>query len=199
MERNIRRKGLTSWLLLLVLGSAGTYVAVYAGSATGLVTSVFMGLGFLVASVSYLQMRLEEREQLERMEFDELKKTGASEKLFSGEAEDTFPAQQARAQFERYFVPGLAILLFLLQAVGAYLLWRHLKDETAPTPQQSTVAMALYGLIALVYFQFGRYLAVLARLENQRLLRPSATYLLLGALLRWRSRWLVGPGVRART
>src|SRR5882672_2788549 len=43
--------------------------------------------------------------------------------------------------------------------------------------------MALFGLLALILFLIGRFSATIARLENHRLLRPSASYLLLGAYL----------------
>lgn len=183
MEQNIQRKGLVNWLVLLVLGAAGAGVARYANSATALVTGVFVGLGLIVAIVSYLQMRLEERERLEQLDFDELKRSTKDSSLFAEQALDTFPARRARAQFERFFVPGIAILLLLLQAGGAWLLWTRLGEEAASTPRQMTVAMALNALFALLYFQFGKYSAVYARLEGLRLLRPQASYLLLGALL----------------
>jgi membrane protease subunit HflK len=183
MEANVQRKGLANWVLLLVVGGASAIVARYAHSATGLVSAVFMGLGFLIAAVSYFQMRLEQRERLEQMEFDELKKTAASAKLFAEQAADTFPARRAREQFERFFVPGFTMLLLLAEGAAAYGLWNYASQDVAATPRQGAVAMALYGLFALVLFQFGKYSAVLARLEKQRLLRPQASYLLLGAVL----------------
>ena len=183
MEPNIQQKGLVNWVLLLVLGSASAVVAQYANSAAGMAASVFMGLGFLVSAVSYVQMRLEERERLERMELDELKKTASSATLFTAEADDTFPARRAREQFERYFVRGFAVLLFLLQCTAAYLLWKYLGDDKPSTPREATVTMALNGLFALVFFQFGKYSAVLSRLQQERLLRPQASYMLLGAVL----------------
>jgi len=43
--------------------------------------------------------------------------------------------------------------------------------------------MALFGVFALTLFLLGRFSATLARLEGHRLLRPGASYLLLGAYL----------------
>jgi regulator of protease activity HflC (stomatin/prohibitin superfamily) len=184
MEQSIHRKGLVNWLLLLGLGVAWGIVAVHAHSATGLVGAVFVGLGFLVSAVSYFQMRLEYREQLERMESDEARQSASSQALFAAsEALDVYPARRACAQFERYVVPGFALLLFLAQSAAVYLLWKHLRVDQPATLAQAILAMALNALFALVLFQFGKYAAVLARLERQRLLRPQASYLLLGALL----------------
>lgn len=183
MQPSIHKKGLVNWLLLLVLGTTAVLVARYAHSATGLATSAFLALGFLVALVSYFQMRLEERDRLEQMEADVLRRSASRAALFAGAEADLFPARRAREQFERYFVRVFAVILFLLQAAAVYLFWRLVTQDRAATPQQGTVAMALFGLFALVFFQFGKYSAVLARLENQRLLRPQASYLLLGALL----------------
>ncbi|HNQ89271.1 MAG TPA: protease modulator HflK [Verrucomicrobiota bacterium] len=182
MEQNIHRKGLVNWLLLLAVSVAAVLVARYAHSAAGLVTSAFLGLGFLVAAVSYFQMRLEHRERMEQLEFDELRRTASSGTLFAEPAADTFPARRAREQFERFIVPAFSVLLFGLQTAGAYFLWRLVGEDETPSVQQGTVAMALNALFALVLFQFGKYSAVLARLERQRLLRPQAGYLLLGAL-----------------
>ncbi len=183
MEQSIRRKGLVNWIMLLVLGACGALVARYANSATGIVTAAFMTVGFLAALVSYFQMRLEDRERLEQLEFDELQRSASSATLFSEQAADTFPARRAREQFERFFVPGFTILFFFLQAGGAFYLWKHLGEDKVASLQESTVALALFGLFSLVYFQFGKYSAALARIERQRLLRPQASYLLLGAVL----------------
>ncbi len=183
MEQNIHRKGLVNWLLLLAGAVGALVLARYCHSATGLVAGVFMALGFLVAAVSYFQMRLEHRERLEQMEFDELSRTSTSGTLFTEVQADTFPARRAREQFERFIVPAFALVLFLLQAGAFYLLWKHIGDDQPATGQQATVAMAVNALLALVLFQFGKYSAVLGQLEKQRLLRPQASYLLLGALL----------------
>ncbi|HOY58824.1 MAG TPA: protease modulator HflK [Verrucomicrobiota bacterium] len=183
MEQNIHRKGLVNWLLLLAGAVGALVLARYCHSATGLVAGVFMALGFLVAAVSYFHMRLEYRERLEQMEFDELNRTSSSRTLFTEVQADTFPARRAREQFERFIVPAFALVLFLLQAGAFYLLWKHIGDDQPATGQQATVAMAVNALLALVLFQFGKYSAVLGQLEKQRLLRPQASYLLLGALL----------------
>ena len=183
MESNFTRKGFFNWLLLLALGAASAFTANYANSATGLVGAVFLGLGSLVGLISWFQMRLEVRERLERLEVDELQRTSASSTLFETGSAETFPARRAREQFERYFAPGFTLALFLFQAVAVVALWRTLAGDLPASSGQATVAMTVFGLFALVFFQFGKYGAVLARLERQRLLRPSASYLLLGSVL----------------
>jgi regulator of protease activity HflC (stomatin/prohibitin superfamily) len=45
------------------------------------------------------------------------------------------------------------------------------------------VAMSLFGLFALILFLLGKFSSALARIEQHRLLRPGASYLLLGAYL----------------
>ena len=98
MERNIQPIGIINWCALLVAGLISAILARYAGAATGTVGVAFLVLGFLVAVVSYFQMRLEERERLERLEFDELKKSKSASALFT-EGADTFPALRSRQQF----------------------------------------------------------------------------------------------------
>jgi regulator of protease activity HflC (stomatin/prohibitin superfamily) len=183
MEHNVQRKGLVNWVVLLVLGGVGAAVAAYADSATGLIGAVFMGLGLMVALTAHFQMRLEERERLEGLEYDQLKQSTRDSSLFAEQAADTFPARQARIQFEKYFVPGVAILLLVLQALGAWLLWNVVGSDITPSPRQSTVAMVVFAISFVPYFLIGRFSAVFARIEGLRLLRPQASYLLLGAAL----------------
>lgn len=184
MEQNLKRKGLVNLLLLVALGLTSAAVARYANSATGIAGGAFMLLGILVAAVSWFQMRLEEREVLEQLEFDELKRSEkGSSTLFGEQAADTFPARRSREQFEKFFVPGFSLALLALQSVATYYLWGHAGEDQPATAQQATVAMTVFGVIALSCFQFGKYASVLARIENARLLRPAASYLLLGAVL----------------
>src|SRR5436853_6202049 len=130
MERNIQKNGLINLLVLLVVGVAGFAVATYAKSLAGQVCVIFIGIGLLVALVSWFHMRLEERERLEKLELDELAKSRGSSALFESKEAELFPAQRSREQFERFFVPGFTVVLFLIQAGGAYFLWRWLSQNT---------------------------------------------------------------------
>lgn len=182
MERNIQKIGLVNWVLLLVAGAIAAYLARYTNSATGYVGAVYIGLGFLAAVVSYFQMRLETREQFEKLEYDELRKSKGGSALFTDVAADTFPARRSREQFDRILVPVFTILLFGLQVVSIYWLWKKFSGTIQlPTANTAQLSMTLYGMLALVLFLVGKYSAGLARLEGQRLLRPGASYLLLSA------------------
>jgi modulator of FtsH protease HflK len=182
MEHNAQRTGIVNWIILLVATIIAAGLARMVDSATGMGTVIFLGLGFLVAAVSYFQMRLEARERIEQLEYDELKKAKGDSSLFL-EGADTFPARRSREQFERYLVPGFTVLLFGLQAGFAWWLWRLIGTATPPQVEHATFSMALFGLFFLVLFMMGRYSANLARLSHLRLLRPGAGYLLLGAVL----------------
>src|SRR5262249_27007247 len=153
-------------------------------SLAGQVNVVFLGIALLVAAVSWFQMRLAENERLERLEFGEVGKKHSGSALFGSKEADVFPAQRCRQQFERFFVPNFTVVLCLLQAGAAYFLWHWLsKTTTVPDLKQPTRALALFGVFALVLFILGRYSATYARLENNRLLRPGASYLLLSSFL----------------
>jgi HflK protein len=182
MERNIQPIGIINWCALLVSGVISAILAHYAGAATGMLGVAFLLLGFLVAAVSYFQMRLEERERLEKLEFDELKKSKSASTLFTEEAE-TFSARRSREQFEKFVIPIFTALLFLLQAGAAGWLWKWLGTASPPKLNAATMALALYALFALILFLLGKYSSSLARLEGQRLLRPGAGYLMLGAFM----------------
>ena len=184
MERSIQKNGLINLLVLLAVGVAGLAAARYANSLAGHVNILFLGLGVLVASVSWFQMGLEDRERLEKLEFDELAKTHSGSALFEARDAEVFPAQRSREQFERFFVPAFTAILFVLQAGGAWLLWRWLSQSTTATEVKEPIAgLALFGVFALLLFLLGRFSATIARLERQRLLRPGASYLLFNAFL----------------
>ena len=184
MERNIQKNGLINLLLLLVVGAAGFAVARLTNSLAGQLGAVFLGIGGLVAAVSWFQMRLEERERLEKLEFDELVKSKSAATLFEARDSESFQAQRAREQFERFIVPGFTVLLCLGESLLAWVLWRWLaRSGTLVEVKQPTITLAMFALLALVLFLFGKFSATIARLEEHRLLRPGASWLLLGAYL----------------
>jgi modulator of FtsH protease HflK len=182
MERNIQKIGLLNLLILLVAGGVSYVLARYCNSLSGQVAAMFFGVGFLVALISFFQMGLEEKERLEKLEFDEIAREKNAASIFSTEAE-TFPARKSREQFERFFLPGFTVVLLIIQGAAAYILWRWLNDAIITSPRQPFVALALYSVLALVLFLLGKYSANIARFEKQRLLRPGASFLVLGAYL----------------
>ena len=184
MERSYQRQALVNVLALLLVGAAGFGVARYASSFAGQIAAAYVGIGFLVALVGWFQMRLEERERLEKLELEDMARSKASAALFEAREAELFPAQRSRQQFERYFVPIFTGLLFLLQLGGAYAFWRWLDSAVISlSPSRWMVAAALFGTFFLVLFILGRFTATIAKLEDHRLLRPSGSHLLLGAFL----------------
>ena len=127
-------------------------------------------------------MRLEENERLEKLEVEELARAKGESALFESKASEVFPARRAREQFEKFLVPGFAVLLFLLEAGGAWLLWRWTAKTTAGVPPERAMpSLSLFAIYALLLFLFGRFSVTIARLEARRLLRPGASFLLAGA------------------
>jgi regulator of protease activity HflC (stomatin/prohibitin superfamily) len=181
VERNIQKNGLVNLAVAVLIFLAGFGVTVFAGSLAGQAAAVFLGLGVLVAFISWFQMRLEENERSEKLELDELARSrGAS--LFETKDGGSFPAQNARLQFEKYFVPGFAVLILLLEAGGAWLLWNWSgKNTTSLKDANATASLSLFAIFALLLFLIGRFSVTIARLENHRLLRPGASFLLAGA------------------
>ncbi len=182
MERNVQKNGLVNLVAAAVIFVAAFVAAVYARSLAGQAGAVFLGLGMLVAFTGWFQMRLEENERLEKLEFDELARAKGESALFEAKESEVFPARRSREQFERFFVPGFAVLLFLLEAGGAWLLWRWLSKSAAGiAPDRAMASLSLYAIFALLLFLVGRFSVTIARLEGRRLLRPGASFLLAGA------------------
>ena len=183
MEANRQRNALIN-LLVMLAATTATYIAArYSYVISGEITAFFMGMGVFVCAVSWFQMRLEEQERLEKLEQDELARAAGRGTLFDGDGEEAFQARRVRRQFERFFVPGITILLCLLQFGGAFWLWRAIDKALVVEPRYPMVAIAIFGIVALVLFLLGKYSAGVARLENHRLLAPQASYTLLGAYL----------------
>jgi len=184
MERSTRKNGLINLVALLAVSICAFIVARASNSIAGKVSTIFLGLGALVAAVSWFQMRLEENERLEKMEFDELTRSKGGSNLFESKDTEGFPAQRSREQFERFFVPVFTGLVLIIEAVSAYLLWRGFSTEQFVIElKQPTTLLAFFAAFALGLFLFGKFSATYARLENNRLLRPGAGWVLLGAYL----------------
>ena len=184
MERNVQKNGLVNLVAAVVIFIAAFVVTSYVNSLAGQACAIFLGLGVLVAFAGWFQMRLEENERLEKLEFEELARARGETTLFAAKDAEIFPAQRARAQFEKFFVPGLGVLLFLLEGGGAWLLWRWIsKADNGIESDRAMKSLSLFGILALLLFLLGRFSVTIARLENHRLLRPSASFLLAGAYI----------------
>jgi modulator of FtsH protease HflK len=185
VDRNSKQKGLVNLMALLVFGGAVFATGHYAGAVAGKVAAVFFGIGALVALVSWFQMRLEEREAAEQMELEELARTKTSSSLFEAKEASFLPARTARIQFEKYFVSIFMVALIGAELVGFVWLWRWLGrgELTGIVPERMMVALGLFAGIALMLFMIGRFMVTMARVENNRLLRPMANFVLLGAYL----------------
>ena len=183
MKRNIQQNGFINLVILLIACATAAIMADYAGSATAMVGAVYLGLGFLVAAISYFQMRLESREEIERLEYDEMMRERKDAALFADTGDDTFIAKRAREQFERFFVPGFTILFFSAQVSAVYFLWKWLTEAATPDLGKAAIAMMAFATFSLILFLLGKYASGVARMERQRLLRPGGAYLLLGSVI----------------
>ncbi len=184
MERNIQKNGLVNLVAAAVIFIAVFALTSYVNSLAGQGCTIFLGLGVLVAFAGWFQMRLEENERLEKLEVEELARTRGETALFDTKSAEVFPAARSREQFEKFLVPAFSVLLFVLEAGGAWLLWRWtVKNTSGIATDRAMASLSLFGIFALLLFLLGRFSVTIARLENYRLLRPSASFLLAGAYI----------------
>ena len=149
MERNAGKNGpvnLIAAVLIFVAALRRDRLCPLAGGASW--PPSFSVSRALVAFVSWFQMRLEENERLEKLELDELANSKGGSALFEAKDAEVFPAQRAREQFEKFFVPGFAVLLLLLEAGGAWLLWRWTGQATGVIAPER----AMPALVAVRHF-----------------------------------------------
>ena len=184
MERNLQKNGLVSLLTLLVAAVVTFALARTGHALAATLVAGFMGIGTIVAAVSWFQMRLEDRERTEKLEFDELARSKGGSALFENKDGGNFPAQQSREQFEKWFVPAFTIIILILQAGGAWMAWKWLAQPATLVPiKEPMLVGSLLALFFLIMLLLGLFSSTLARLEKHRLLRPSSTYLLISAYL----------------
>jgi modulator of FtsH protease HflK len=184
VDRNIQKNGFVNFITALFISIAAFAVTCFVKSLAGEGATIFLGIGTLVTFTSWFQMKLEENERLEKLEVDELSRSRGESALFESKDAELFAARRSREQFEKFYVPGFAVLVFILEAGGAWMLWRWI--DRAPTPIVDANAMAsisLFAIFALLLFLIGRFSVTMARLENHRLLRPGASFILAGAFV----------------
>jgi len=184
VDRNIPKNGLVNLVVAIIIFIAAFAVTCLVNSLAGEGASIFLGITVLVAFASWFQMRLEENERLERLEVDELARTRGESALFETKESEVFAARRSREQFEKYFVPGFAVLLFILEAGGAWVLWRWIGKTTVPLMDMRAIpSLSLFAIFALLLFLIGRFSVTIARLEDHRFLRPSASFILASAFI----------------
>jgi regulator of protease activity HflC (stomatin/prohibitin superfamily) len=181
MERNTQKNGLVNLVVAVLVLAAAVAAATLVKSLAGFAASIFLLLGALVAFVSWFQMRLEENERSEKLELDELARSRGSS-LFEAKDSGSFPARNAREQFEKFIVPAFAVVLLIVEGLAAWLLWRYTaKNPVTIVDAGATASLSLFAIFALILFLFGRFSVTIARLEKHRLLQPGSSYLLAGA------------------
>ncbi len=169
--------------LVVLLGAtlALLLISNYLSSGAATMAAILTGFGLLVALLNFFHIGLLEREEFEKMEMEELSKSRGSESLFSTAGGDTFPAKRSREQFERFFIPSFVAILFVLEALGAWLAWQKLPGIPPLIKDRATLSMSFLGLMGMILFLLGKYSSGLARLKGIKLLRPSSAYMLLSA------------------
>jgi modulator of FtsH protease HflK len=184
VENNVPKNGLVNLVAAVLIFIATFAVTGFVKSFAGIGATVFLLITVLIAFASWFQMRLDENERLEKLEVDELSRSRGESSLFESKDSEVFAARRAREHFEKFFVPGFAVLLFILEAVGAWILWRILGRPISVINDAGAMAsLSLYAIFALLLFLLGRFSVTMARLEDHRLLRPSASFVLAGAYI----------------
>jgi len=142
-------------------------------------------------------MRLEKQSAgLEKLEFDELAKSKtATTAVLKAKRRKAFP-RNTRASNSNDSRPGFTVLLFLLQAGGAYLLCGAFPSSTTSSDSDSRPSrLSLFGTVSRWFcFCWAKFATTIARLEHHRLLRPGSSWALCERL----SLFFAALGTRGR-
>ena len=183
-KQNSKKMGLINGIVLLVITLGALYLANDTQSSVAMASIVLLGIGTLISIFSFVQGHLISREQDEELEMQALDQTRGNESLFAGAAEDAYPARNARRQFEKWVVPAFSFFILIFQSVGLFWIYNLLSDAaTTPLAVVSPLTIMFNGLFIIILFLMGKYSAGLARMNDQELLRPGASYMLLGSVV----------------
>ena len=183
-KQNSKKIGLINGIVLLIITLCALFLGNETKSNVALSCVVLLGIGSLISIFSFVQGHLISREQDEELEMQALDQTRGNESLFAGAAEDAYPARNARRQFEKWVVPAFSFLILIFQSVGLFWIYSLLSDNvTEPLGQVSALTIMFNGVFVIILFLMGKYSAGLARMNDQELLRPGASYMLLGSVV----------------
>ncbi len=141
-----------------------------------LVTSALLPLLFTAAGLgllAFFRLRLARQAAEEAREQAALRNRDDAGSLFADGGAAPFTVARSRAQFERWFVSAVPLLLAGAQSLWAWRLYRRLPWDLVSGAEHLLAAAFLAGQ-AFVFFLLGRYLAALARTREFRLARGAA-------------------------
>lgn len=187
MEQQYSKKlGFINGLVLLIVTIGALILAdrEQIDSTVGFASVVLLGIGTLISFFSFIHAHLISRQREEELEMQALDQTRGNESLFAGAAEDAYPARNARRQFERWVVPVFSVLVLIAQGLGLWWISGELNNWTSgPDKGDAVISIMFSGLFVIILFLMGKYSAGLARMDEQELLRPGASYMLLGSVV----------------
>ncbi len=183
MQRRTSSPVIPTWVALVLTAVGAAAAAWQAELATGWVAAVFAAAGAGVATLAWVQSALRASEVAELEEIEELKRSRPEAALFGGGG-SSLRARSTRVMYERWGRPAGTLGLSLAQGGGVAGMWRWL-GGVGPrmVPEKTTLAMAFFGLLALVCYLLGRYGVGLGKSPEHRWLRAGASHLLLVALV----------------
>jgi membrane protease subunit HflK len=192
METHDNRGGLWNLLISLLAVLGGSVLVMATGTSTAWAVMIFLSAGLMIALVSWVHMHLANREGLERLELEEVSESREGEALFA--EGEVLPARRSREQYEKWVVPLVSVILFLMQAGGVYYLGFKLlpgfideiqadKSTIFMQAPAQYVALIVTALVGLILFIRGQFASEYSRIEKQRLLQPASDYVLFGAYL----------------
>ena len=176
---------ITGFLIQLLLTLVFLIYSQYGQDHAALTAAMHLGIGLLAWATLGLMFDLHRRERLEDLEIEAIGKSGASSAFDSSEGE-LRPAAQRLAAMQKFFVPGVSLLIAaLLLGFG----WLRLTSGRSLVEADDAVFAKLPGWgisigigTAFVGFVFARFVAGMAKQRVWSSLRGGAAFAVGSAL-----------------
>lgn len=180
MDRSIQRTcNMATWSLL-VLAIIIEFTARETGIAAAHVAALIAGIGFLGSAMIQFVLRVYKTESEALEEFEKIQQ----EEAISGEqnlfqtSEENIQSRQVRKQIEKWGIPGISIIIFIIQVAFVFLLWKDLGKGGEWESSVKSIGLSIFGVITLVAFLLGKFVAGLARGQSEKWLRFGASQLI---------------------
>lgn len=183
MDRKSELVSLFGLAIQILVSAAFFLFSLWVQAKSVMFLATYSVLGCIVWLSSFLHLR-QLRIAAEENADDTLRSTDGHS-MFDAESQTVLSSAQKLRQMEKFFLPGLTIVLSLALVVTGYLFFRSAMEFTAPlktsTLNQTTIGLIIFSFVAFIIGRFGAGMSTASR--TTFLLKGGSGYLLSCSLI----------------